>query len=405
MSDRSAAPLTVSALTRQIKNQLEGQFPFVDVEGELSNVRPSSTGHLYFTLKDDDSALQAVMFRGRSGGLSFTPEDGQLVTASGGISVYAKRGSYQIIVERMKLSGVGSILATLEERKARLAAEGLFDESRKQRLPLLPKRVAVVTSPTGAALRDILQVLGRRHAGIDVTICPTPVQGDAAAAQIAKMIRIAGTHRLGDVIIVGRGGGSIEDLLPFSDEAVVRAVAECEVPVIAAVGHEIDWSLTDYAADHRAPTPSAAAEIVTSSRVELRLRVLDTGRTVVGTFADRLSRAHLILRQFTPEELHRSYDTLARPILLEFDRIREDILATMSDRSRAARHALELAQRQLDACSPYEVLARGYAVVRDRNGVVLRDATRVTAGAPIQVRLASGKLDATVEEIYPSEEL
>ena len=405
MSDRSAAPLTVSALTQQIKIRLEGQFPFVNVEGELSNVRPSSTGHLYFTLKDEDSALSAVMFRGRTGGLSFTPEDGQLVTASGGISVYAKRGSYQIIVERMKLAGVGRILATLEERKQRLAAEGLFDESRKRRLPLLPRRVAVVTSPTGAALRDILQVLGRRNAGIDVIVCPTLVQGDTAAAQIAKMIRIAGNHRLGDVVIVTRGGGSIEDLLPFSDEAVVRAVVECEVPVIAAVGHEIDWSLADYAADHRAPTPSAAAEIVTSSREELKLRVLDTGRSVVGTFADRLTRARLILRQFSPEELHRSYDTLAQPIVLGFDRVREDMLATMSERSRVARYALELARKQLDACSPYEVLGRGYAVVRDHNGTVLTDTTRILAGEQIRVRLAHGRLDATVQEIYPDEEL
>ncbi len=405
MSDRSAPPLTVTELTQQIKTRLEAQFPFLNVEGELSNVRPSSTGHLYFTLKDENASLSAVMFRGRTGGLNFTPEDGQLVTASGGISVYAKRGTYQIIVERMRLAGVGRILATLEERKQRLAAEGLFDEDRKHRLPLLPKRVAVVTSPTGAALRDILQVLGRRNAGIDVTVCPTPVQGDQAASQIAKMIRIAAAHRLGDVIIVGRGGGSIEDLLPFSDEEVVRAVADCDVPIIAAVGHEIDWALVDYAADHRAPTPSAAAEVVSSSRDELRLRVMDIGRIVVSTFADRVSRARLVLRQFTPDELHRAYDSLAQPILLEFDRVREDLIATMADRARAARHALELAARQLESCSPYEVLKRGYAVVRDERGTVITDAAHVDTGSPILVRLARGRIDATVEETHPDEEL
>jgi len=405
MSDRSAPPLTVTELTQQIKTRLEAQFPFLNVEGELSNVRPSSTGHLYFTLKDENASLSAVMFRGRTGGLSFTPEDGQLVTASGGISVYAKRGTYQIIVERMRLAGVGRILATLEERKQRLAAEGLFDEDRKHRLPLLPKRVAVVTSPTGAALRDILQVLGRRNAGIDVTVCPTPVQGDLAASQIAKMIRIAAAHRLGDVIIVGRGGGSIEDLLPFSDEEVVRAVADCDVPIIAAVGHEIDWALVDYAADHRAPTPSAAAEVVSSSREELRFRVMEIGRIVVSTFADRVSRARLVLRQFTPDELHRAYDSLAQPILLEFDRVREDLIATMADRARAARHALELAARQLESCSPYEVLKRGYAVVRDAHGTVITDAAHVDTGSPILVRLARGRIDATVEETHPDEEL
>ncbi len=405
MSDRSAPPLTVTELTQQIKTRLEAQFPFLNVEGELSNVRPSSTGHLYFTLKDENASLSAVMFRGRTGGLNLTPEDGQLVTASGGISVYAKRGTYQIIVERMRLAGVGRILATLEERKQRLAAEGLFDEDRKHRLPLLPKRVAVVTSPTGAALRDILQVLGRRNAGIDVTVCPTPVQGDQAASQIAKMIRIAAAHRLGDVIIVGRGGGSIEDLLPFSDEEVVRAVADCDVPIIAAVGHEIDWALVDYAADHRAPTPSAAAEVVSSSRDELRLRVMDIGRIVVSTFADRVSRARLVLRQFTPDERHRAYDSLAQPILLEFDRLREDLIATMADRARTARHVLELAARQLESCSPYEVLKRGYAVVRDARGTVVTDAAHVDTGSPILVRLARGRIDATVEETHPDEEL
>ena len=404
MPDLSASPLSVSALTQRIKRQLEGDFPFVNVEGEISNVRPSSTGHLYFTLKDDESALSAVMFRGRLGGLEFAPEDGQLVVASGGISVYTKRGTYQLIVERMRVAGVGRILATLEERKRRLAAEGLFDESRKQRLPLLPRCVAVVTSPTGAALRDILQVLGRRHAGVDVTVCPTPVQGEEAAPRIAAMIRIAAAHRLGDVIILARGGGSLEDLLPFSDEQVVRAVADCEVPVISAVGHEIDWTLSDLAADHRAPTPSAAAELVTSSRDELRMRVMENGRTIVGAFADRVSRARLILRQFAPQELHRSYDTLAQPVLLEFDKVREEILTAMANRAKAARHAFELASRQLRACSPYEVLRRGYAVVRAGNGSVITDARTVQARDSLDIRLARGRLDATVEEAHSDEE-
>jgi len=177
------------------------------------------------------------------------------------------------------------------------------------------------------------------------------------------------------------------------------------VPVIAAIGHEVDWALVDYAADHRAPTPSAAAELVSSSREALRLRVTETGRTVVSTFLDRRSRARLVLRQFTPEELHRAYDSLAQPILLEFDKVREDLIATMADRARAARHALELAQRQLESCSPYEVLKRGYAVVRDGRGIVLTDASSIDSGASIQVRLARGRLGATVEETYPDEEL
>jgi len=405
MSSGLSSPLSVSEITRLIKSQLEGTFPSVAVEGELSNVRPASSGHLYFTLKDQDSALSGVMFRGRLSALTFTPEDGQLVTVSGGISVYARRGTYQIIAERMRLAGVGRILAELEERKQRLAAEGLFDEERKRRLPMLPQRVAVVTSPTGAALRDILQVLGRRNAGVDVIICPSPVQGDDAAERIARMIRIAGAHHLGDVLIVGRGGGSIEDLLPFSDEAVVRAIAACEIPVISAVGHEIDWALSDFVADHRAPTPSAAAELVTSTRVELKQRVMDTARTVIATFADRLGRARLVLRQFTPQELHRSYDALAQPILLDFDRLREELQDTMAERARSARHALQLAVRQLEACSPYEVLGRGYAIVKDRTGSAVIDAATLSHGDPLDIRFGRGHASATVQETNDHEEL
>jgi exodeoxyribonuclease VII large subunit len=399
------APFTVSEITRQIKDRLEVAFPYVVVEGELSNVRPSSTGHLYFTLKDDSAALSGVMFRGRASSLTFTPEDGQLVNAAGSISVYAKRGTYQLIVESMRMAGVGRILATLEERKRRLSEEGLFDESRKRRLPLFPSTVAIVTSPTGAALRDILNVLGRRHAGIDLVICPTPVQGDEAAPRIAQMIRAASIHKLGDVIIVTRGGGSIEDLLPFSDEEVVRAVAQSEVPVISAVGHEIDWALVDFAADKRAPTPSAAAEIVASSRDELHQRVLELARATIATFASRVQRARIVARQFAPSELHRSYLSLAQPILLEFDQLREELVEAMRDRTREARHALQLAGRELEACSPYDVLKRGYSIVRNEAGKVLTNASRVGVDDLLSIKLQSGSLDAAVKEIHTDEEL
>ncbi|MFW6294019.1 MAG: exodeoxyribonuclease VII large subunit [Spirochaetota bacterium] len=399
MSDTSVRPLTVAELTRRIKDRLENAFPMVAVEGELSNVRPSSTGHLYFTLKDDEAALSAVLFRGRARGVDFAPEDGQQVVAYGSIGVYAKRGSYQIIVERMELAGIGRILAMLEERKRRLAAEGLFSAERKRRLPLLPQRIAVVTSPTGAALRDIVQVLGRRNAGIDLVVCPTPVQGDQAAARIAKMIRIASTHRLGDVLIVGRGGGSLEDLLPFSDEEVVRAIAECEIPVISAVGHEIDWALSDYAADLRAPTPSAAAEVVAASREELVARVHELGRSIVNRFVDRYRRGRMLLHQFSPEELHRSYWMLAQPTLQEFDRVREEMIDAMDDRIATERHRLELASRELSSVSPYQVVRRGYAIVRDASGTIVSDVAAVRPKDPLAVELRTGVVDTTVENV------
>lgn len=397
MSDRAAVPMTVTQITRRVKEQLELGFPSVAVEGELSNVRPSSTGHLYFTLKDDAASLSGVLFRGRARGVSFTPEDGQQVIVYGGISVYARRGTYQIIVERMQLAGVGRILAMLEERKKRLAAEGLFDEERKRRLPVLPQRIAVVTSPTGAALRDIMQVLGRRNAGVDVVVCPTPVQGDQAATRIAKMVRIASLHRLGDVVIVGRGGGSIEDLLPFSDETVVRAIVESEVPVISAVGHEVDWTLSDFAADVRAPTPSAAAELVAASREELEARILELGRSIVSRFLDRYRHAKLLMRQFSPEELHRSYWMLAQPTLQEFDRLRDEFADAMESRVSDARHRLDMASRELASVSPHRIVKRGYAIVRASDGSILVDAGQVNAGDRVNMELRHGAVDATVD--------
>ncbi|MFW5742911.1 MAG: exodeoxyribonuclease VII large subunit [Spirochaetota bacterium] len=400
MSERSAGPMTVSQITRRVKEHLELSFPSVAVEGELSNVRASSTGHLYFTLKDDDASISGVVFRGRSRGVSFTPEDGQQVVVYGGISVYARRGTYQIIVERMELAGVGRILAMLEERKRRLAAEGLFAEGRKRRLPVFPERIAIVSSPTGAALRDIMQVLGRRNAGVDVVVCPTPVQGEQAAPRIAKMIRIASLHRLGDVVIVGRGGGSLEDLLPFSDETVVRAIAQSEVPVISAVGHEIDWALSDFAADARAPTPSAAAELVAASREELAGRVVELGRSIVNRFLERYRHAKLLMRRFSPEELHRSYWMLAQPTLQEFDRLRDELGDAMDSRVSAARHRLHVASRELASVSPHRIVQRGYAIVRDSDGSILVDAGQVAAGDALSVEVRHGSIDATVDATH-----
>ncbi|GHU45214.1 hypothetical protein FACS1894190_17300 [Spirochaetia bacterium] len=257
---------SVSEITELIKQKLENGFGAVYIEGEISNCRPSSTGHLYFTLKDNAAAISAVMFKGSLRGLGFKPADGALVRVSGRISVYAQRGSYQIICETMEVAGSGDILAMLEKRKQLLAAEGLFAESRKKPLPAFPETVAVVSSPTGAAVRDIINVLGRRSSGLKVIILPAPVQGTQAAAFISRRIEQANMWKLADVLIVGRGGGSLEDLLPFSEECVVRAVAASAIPVVSAVGHEIDWALCDFAADLRAPTPSAAAELISQNQ-------------------------------------------------------------------------------------------------------------------------------------------
>jgi len=250
---------SVSELTGAIKGCLETEFPSVRVEGEVSNCRPSGAGHVYFTLEDEGAVLSAALFRGRAARIPIRPADGMQLLVEGKIDVYPPRGSYQLIVENLREAGRGALLEALERRKKALDAEGLFAVERKRALPPYPRSVAVITSPTGAAIRDILQVLARRAAAPRVVVLPAPVQGADAPAALASQLRRAGAYRLGDVVILARGGGSLEDLGAFNDEAVVRAVADCPLPVVSGVGHEIDVTLADLAADVRAATPSAAA--------------------------------------------------------------------------------------------------------------------------------------------------
>lgn len=391
--------LTVTQLTTLLKSALESRFPALQLEGEISNFRPSSTGHYYFTLKDESSMIQAVMFRNRVGRLDFQPEDGMLVRAGGSISVYARRGTYQIICERLELAGTGAILALLEKRKQALAAEGLFDQQRKKQVPPFPATVAVVTSPTGAAIRDIVNVLTRRNAGISLVVIPAPVQGESAAEKLAAAIARADRLRLGEVIIVGRGGGSLEDLLPFSDERVVRAIAACTTPVISAVGHEIDVALSDLAADMRAPTPSAAAELVSADRAELRRHVLQHGRDIIRAFSTRIERARFYARQFSAAELERNLMTLLQPTLQRLDDAKEELARGIQQRLADSRHRLQLAHNRLESVSPLAVLQRGFAVVSlQRDGELVRSVEQLTPQTEITVRVHDGAADARVVE-------
>lgn len=404
MDTKETAILTVSEITRQIKSVLEADFNQVRIKGELSNVRPAGSGHLYFTLKDDDSMISAVMFRSRQRNLRFSPSDGLLVIASGGISVYNKRGTYQIICETLELAGEGNILAMLEERKRKLAAEGLFDSERKREIPFFPSRIAVVTSPTGAAIRDILQVLRRRNAGINLVVLPSPVQGSEAAPLIAAQIRRANMFGLGEVLIIGRGGGSLEDLLPFSDEEVVRAVASSDIPVISAVGHEIDISLSDLAADVRAPTPSAAAELVTVRREDLEDRITAAFRTLEQVIDGRLDRVRLLLNQFKPEQMERNFLYILQPILLRLDDCKEGLLRGMRDRITGYKHRIELITQRLSDASPKGIMEKGYAMVRDsRTGTLLRSAGETEIGKRLSIGFLEDSLEARVEEIYHEE--
>lgn len=390
---------TVSELTSNIKDLLEGRFSHITLEGEISNCKPASTGHLYFYLKDENALISAVMFKGRMRTLNFTPADGTLVRARGSISVYPPRGNYQIIVESMELAGTGNILLMLEERKRRLAAEGLFDQDKKRPLPYFPQRVAVVTSPTGAALRDILQIMGRRNPKISVTVLPCQVQGADAAPAIANMIKVANAHNMADVLIVGRGGGSLEDLLPFSEEVVVRAVAESQIPVVSAVGHEIDWALSDFAADMRAPTPSAAAELVSPLLTDVTQQMEYWRRDFYESLTSRVERMRLLVKSFTPDSLELRFRTIQQPLLSRFDTAKESILSAMQDKCVDARRRIENTLRDLEGANPSAILARGYSMVTDKTtGRVIRSPQDTAPSQILEIRPATGLIQVQVQE-------
>lgn len=392
-------PVSVSQLTYHIKEILEHSFSTLVIEGEISNFRPAASGHWYFSLKDEHAVIQAVMFRGKNSQIDFIPKDGMQVLVTGTLSVYEKRGNYQIICTTMKQAGLGQILRALEERKQRLSAEGLFDPEKKRGIPLFPKRIVAITSPTGAAIRDILNVLKRRNLGASVTILPAAVQGNEAAPQLIKMLQLANTFAMGDVIILGRGGGSLEDLLPFSDESLVRAVAESELPVISAVGHEIDWCLCDYAADLRAPTPSAAAEVVTGHREELLSRVLSAGHTIAGAMVQTKKRLALALRPFKPDFIEEAFRRVIQPRYQRLDDAKEELVQSLGNRIKDVQKRLSVAVAQIESCSPYEVLQRGYSIVsKVKTKEIITSAGQVARGEAVHIRLAQGAIQADVTE-------
>ena len=396
-----AHQFSVSELTELIRANLEGAFGSISVEGEVSNYRPSSTGHAYFTLKDTGAAIAAVLFKNRRRSLSFEPRDGMLLRVRGSLSVYSQRGTYQIVCEELELAGTGDILLLLEKRKRALAAEGLFDPDRKKPIPRFPAAVGVVSSPTGAAVRDILTVLRRRAAGIRVIILPAPVQGNEAAPIMVRRIEQANAWSMADVLILGRGGGSLEDLLPFSEETLVRAVGASKIPVISAVGHEIDWALSDFAADLRAPTPSAAAELVSASWEETRTLLRTTGNTLYRTIQARLEKIRLLAKPFSREDLEYRFRTILQPRLVRFDDAKEGLLEALGERIRCLRRRVELVQRSLEAGSPRAILERGFSVVlREASGKPVRSAGDLTLGERLIIRPLEGIITAQTEALH-----
>lgn len=388
--------LTVSQLTGLIKNLMEGTFPNILLKGEISNFKANVSGHLYFVLKDSMSQIKAVMFRGRAAALDFVPQDGTLVQVQGQISVYQVRGEYQIIVNRMKKSSAGDIMEMIEERKRRLATEGLFDSKRKKMLPYFPETLGIITSPTGAALRDILNIIKRRNDKVNVIVFPSVVQGNDAALSIIKMIQIANKHKMCDLLIVGRGGGSVEDLLPFSDEDLVRTIASSEIPIISAVGHEIDFPLCDYAADVRAPTPSAAAELAVCQKSEF-LQTLNAFQIdLYNSVEVKIKNLKLILNQFKPENLAIQIQNIKAPFIMRFDSARDSLLRNLNDLIESKKHKIALCKADLNNCNPQVIFNRGYSMVCDESGKVVRDAATLKAGDKISIKPSHGKIDAVV---------
>lgn len=403
MLDLPVPPLriyTVSELNTAISALLDKSFGLIAVEGEVSNLRVPSSGHYYFTLKDEKSQIRAVLFKGQKAFIPFELKDGQKMICLGRLSLYSPRGEYQIILEQIEPSGLGSLHLAFEQLKERLEKEGLFDESRKKPLPVYPERIGIVTSPTGAAIRDILKVLERRNARARIVISPARVQGEGAAEEIARAIE--NLNRLGDIdaMIVGRGGGSMEDLWAFNEEIVARAIAHSSIPVISAVGHERDVTIADFVADIRAPTPSAAAEIVARSGIEalmeinrLEDRLNLSAQSKINSKKARLTLAVKGLRDPGKK---------LRDLRLRADELLFRIENRVSERIGRLRSELKGVAGRLDSLSPLSVLARGYSITTTvPEGKIVQDKDQVNIGDRVRIRLKKGGLQCNVEEKLP----
>lgn len=434
---------TVSRLNKEARSLLERGLGVLWVEGELSNFSQPSSGHWYFSLKDRDAQVRCAMFRLKNAALGFTPKAGQHVIARGRVSLYEPRGEYQLIVDHLEEAGLGALQREFERLKANLAAEGLFAGERKRSLPRFPRRIAVITSPTGAAIRDVLNILARRFPPAAVLVYPAPVQGAAAAPAIVRALQMASARMDCDVLILARGGGSLEDLWAFNDERVARAIRACAIPVVTGIGHEIDFTIADFAADARAPTPSGAAELVAPDSVacvealirmqgrltacmrrELRVvssqfanvgarlrqahpgmrlahqaqrlddleqRLAGAAGTVLYTCRHRLSEACSRLIQRSPQHLVRECARRGEVLEARLDHAVKQYLAGLS-------HRVTLAERTLNLASPLATLGRGFAIVTRADGSLVSDASAVAPGEEIEARLASGRLRARVTQ-------
>ena len=392
------AHLTVTELTAQIRGVLEPAFAQVWVQGEVSNYRPAASGHAYFSLKDANATISAAIFgwaaMRKKRNLPFDLKDGMQLLCRGKVSLYGPRGTYQLTIEHVEPLGAGALQVAFEQLKAKLAAEKLFDQTRKRPLPRFPKTVAVVTSPSGAAIQDMLNILRRRAPQIRVRVIPALVQGEGAARQVQAGLELVNRHALADIVVLARGGGSIEDLWAFNDEGLARAIAASSLPVISAVGHEIDFTIADFVADLRAPTPSAAAEIVSGHWVDCRQAVVDArarlGRAITRDLATRRQLlTHVSARVVSPRDRLREQAQRVDELSLRLER---------AFRARLDRRRAEVAQLsgKLEALSPLRVLKRGYSIVHSEDGAVVKSAVELKQGQSLEIRFHDGKKKVSV---------
>jgi exodeoxyribonuclease VII large subunit len=432
--------LSVSELTEGIKNNLESNFRSIRVQGEISNLRPAASGHIYFTLKDQKASLSCALFKGRAMRMKKLPKEGDEILCRGSISVYPPRGSYQLIVDQIEPRGQGALMVQFEKLKEKLLQEGLFDEKRKKPIPVLPKKVVVITSPTGAAIRDILHVIGRRNPFVDLLIVPSLVQGDQAEKQLVSALQKVIKYKLGDVIVLARGGGSIEDLWCFNSEKLARVIASSDIPIISAVGHEVDFTISDFVSDLRAPTPSAAAEVVVSSRLELLNHMnhlnkrlvawmsakLELYRSRLGSSSPQRMRSYLNIDQYrlrlddlvgqleyNLEDLLKTYKhklQLAYQVLMErsprriLDLLRTRLHTNRNNLVKSMEHLIKRKSTELknlagllNSLSPLQVFERGYSLVFNEKNAVVSSIKSVSPGDKILVRVKDGKFSSTVD--------
>jgi exodeoxyribonuclease VII large subunit len=398
-SEADLPVLSVSQLTEQLKELLEVAFPVVWVSGEISNFSRPQSGHCYFTLKDDQAQIRAVLWRGDAARMKFDLHDGLEVICQGGVDLYAPRGSYQLVVRQIQPKGMGALELALRRLREKLAAEGLFDAARKRPLPRFPRRIAIVTSPTGAAVRDFLEVLGRRWRGVDVLVVPTRVQGEGAAQEVAQAI--ARVNRLAtqvDTLVVARGGGSLEDLWTFNEEIVVRAIHASRIPVISAVGHEIDVTLSDLVADVRALTPSEAAELVAPSADDVRQHVVRQAARLTAALRNRAQYLRSRLEALASRRVLRRPHQLVTDLEQRLDELGQRSERAMRRQLEVSQARIEKAAAQLESLSPLGVLSRGYSLTqRQRDGALVRSTSRVQPGELIVTRLAEGEITSRVE--------